>query len=61
MPESLAAGYRQTAADCRARAQEAKDEADRRRWLKFAEEWLKLADDVERSAKGRPSPRDSIK
>jgi hypothetical protein len=53
MPETLAAGYRQAASECRALAQEAKDEAVKQRWLKCAEEWLQLADEAERSAKAR--------
>jgi hypothetical protein len=48
----LSAEYRQSAAECRALAQEAKDEADKQLWLTFAEQWLQLADEAERSAKG---------
>jgi hypothetical protein len=34
---------------CRRRADAAKDAVSKVTWLKFAEEWLKLADEVELS------------
>jgi hypothetical protein len=35
--------YRKNADDCRAQAEKAVSALDRERWLKLAEEWLRLA------------------
>jgi hypothetical protein len=49
MPENHPAACRQSAEMCRRRADAAKDAVSKVTWLKFAEEWLKLADEVELS------------
>jgi hypothetical protein len=45
--ENLPARYRQSAEQCRRRANAAVDEASKATWLRFAEEWTKLADEAE--------------
>jgi hypothetical protein len=47
--------YRQNADDCRQRSLQARAPADKANWLKIAEEWQKLAEevDVANSPKGR--------
>ena len=39
--------YRQNADDCRQRSLQARTAADKANWLKIAEEWQKLAEDVD--------------
>jgi hypothetical protein len=48
--ENHPAACRRSAERCRLRAEAAKDEIGKVTWLKFAEEWLKLADEAELSA-----------
>jgi hypothetical protein len=43
MRNDLAAQYLQSADECRQRAETSKDEIDKARWLKMAEEWVELA------------------
>jgi hypothetical protein len=42
--------YRLAAEQCRRRANAAVDEASKATWLRFAEEWTKLADEAKLSA-----------
>jgi hypothetical protein len=49
MPESHPAACRRSAERCRQRAGAAKDALSKATWLKFAEEWSKLADEAEQS------------
>jgi uncharacterized alpha-E superfamily protein len=49
MPESHPAACRRSAERCRQRAEAAKDAISKATWLKFAEEWSKLADEAEQS------------
>jgi hypothetical protein len=42
--------YRRSAEQCRRRASAAVNEVSKATWLKFAEEWVKLADEAELSA-----------
>jgi hypothetical protein len=44
--------YRKLAQECRERAEKTWQPDEKRLWLKFAEEWQRLADDVD-----RPFPR----
>jgi hypothetical protein len=44
---STARDYRLSAEQCRRRADAAVDEVSKVAWLKFAEEWMKLADEAE--------------
>jgi hypothetical protein len=39
--------YRQNADDCRQRSLQARTAADKANWLKIAEEWQNLAEDVD--------------
>jgi hypothetical protein len=39
--------YRQNADDCRQRSLQARTPADKANWLKIAEEWQKLAEEVD--------------
>jgi hypothetical protein len=39
--------YRQNADDCRQRSLQARTAADKANWLKIAEEWQKLAEEVD--------------
>jgi hypothetical protein len=39
--------YRHNADDCRLRSLQARTPADKANWLKIAEEWQKLAEDVD--------------
>jgi hypothetical protein len=39
--------YRQNADDCRQRSMQARAAADKANWLKIAEEWQKLAEEVD--------------
>jgi hypothetical protein len=39
--------YRQNADDCRQRSLQARTPADKANWLRIAEEWQKLAEDVD--------------
>jgi hypothetical protein len=48
--ENLPARYRRSAEQCRRRADAAVDEVSKASWLRFAEEWTKLADEAELSA-----------
>jgi hypothetical protein len=48
--ENLPARYRLSAEQCRRRADAAVDEVSKATWLRFAEEWMKLADEAELSA-----------
>ena len=48
--------YRQNAYDCRQRSALARLPADRADWLKIAEEWQKLAEEVE-EANGAPKAK----
>jgi hypothetical protein len=50
MPESHPAACRRSAERCRRRAEAAQDEASKVRWLKFAEERSKVAEEAERAA-----------
>ena len=43
----LAERYRQNADDCRQRSLQARTPADKANWLKIAEEWQKLAEEVD--------------
>jgi hypothetical protein len=43
----LAAEYRQSADECCEKAVASKDEIEKARWLKMAEEWVKLAQQAE--------------
>jgi hypothetical protein len=52
--ENLTADYRLSAEQCRRRADVAVDEVSKATWLKFAEEWVKLADEAEQSAWRKP-------
>ena len=46
--------YRQNADDCRQRSLQARAPADKANWLKIAEEWQKLAEEVDAAEqKGR--------
>jgi hypothetical protein len=47
--EDLAADYRAAAEECEQMAAKSKDELVRARWLKIANDWLKLAEGAERS------------
>jgi uncharacterized alpha-E superfamily protein len=49
LTENHHGGLRQSAERCRRRADAAKDAISKVTWLKFAEEWLKLADEAELS------------
>jgi hypothetical protein len=49
MQESKIAEYRAQAADCRARAELEPNKTTAARWLMVAEEWTRMADDLERS------------
>jgi len=51
MPESHPAACRRSAERCRQRAEAAKDAVSKATWLKFAEEWSKLADEAEQSTR----------
>jgi hypothetical protein len=53
MPDDLAAGYRRNADQCREMAERDPDEIKKANWLKFAEEFLKLADAAEHSSAAR--------
>jgi hypothetical protein len=53
MPNDLAAQYRQSADECLQRAGTSKDEIDKARWLKMAEEWLTLARQAAQSSTKR--------
>jgi hypothetical protein len=44
---STARDYRLSAEQCRRRADAAVDEVSKASWLRFAEEWMKLADEAE--------------
>jgi hypothetical protein len=48
--ENLPARYRLSADQCRRRADAAVDAVSKASWLRFAEEWMKLADEAELSA-----------
>jgi hypothetical protein len=48
--ENLPANYRLSAEQCRRRADAAADEVGKATWLRFAEEWTKLANEAELSA-----------
>jgi hypothetical protein len=51
---NMADEYRKNADDCREQAAKALHPLDKERWLKLAEDWLKLAKNVEESKpKGR--------
>jgi hypothetical protein len=50
MPEQRAAEYRRKAQECREEAARAFNEADRKTWLRMAEEWMTLARNVEETA-----------
>jgi hypothetical protein len=52
--ESLSARYRLSAEQCRRRADAAVNEASKATWLKFAEEWTKLANEAEQAGPGAP-------
>jgi hypothetical protein len=54
--ENLVADYRLSAERCRRRADAAVNEVSKATWLRFAEEWVKLADETEQSA-WRDRPR----
>jgi hypothetical protein len=43
MPNGRIIDYRKRADECRQRAEASTDAIDKDRWLKFAEQWLKLA------------------
>jgi len=62
MPEQRAAEYRRKAQECREEAARAFHEADRKTWLRMAEEWMTLARNVEETAELRrsapPDPQD---
>ena len=47
MMSDSAERYRQNADDCRQRSLQARTAADKANWLKIAEEWQKLAEDVD--------------
>jgi hypothetical protein len=49
MPESHPAACRRSAERCQRRAEAAIDAVSKVTWLKFAQEWLKLADEAEQS------------
>jgi len=46
--------YRLSAGQCRRRADAAANEASKATWLKFAEEWTKLANEAEQAGPGTP-------
>jgi hypothetical protein len=48
--ENLPTDYRLSAGRCRRRADAAVGEVSKATWLRFAEEWMKLADEAELSA-----------
>jgi hypothetical protein len=48
MHESKIAEYRAQAAVCRARADLDPNKSTAARWLKVAEEWIRMADELER-------------
>ena len=50
MPQDLAADYRARADRCRQKAEESSDPKNKAYWLKFAEQWLQLAQDADRKA-----------
>jgi hypothetical protein len=50
MPKDLAADYRERSDRCRRKAEESNDPATKAYWLKFAEQWLQLAEDADRKA-----------
>ena len=47
MMSDSAERYRHNADDCRQRSLQARTAADKANWLKIAEEWQKLAEDVD--------------
>jgi hypothetical protein len=49
MPNGSIIDYRKRADECRQRAEASTDTTDKDRWLVFAEQWLKLADEENRS------------
>jgi hypothetical protein len=56
--ENLTARYRLSAEQCRRRADAAADEVGKATWLRFAEEWTKLANEAEQClAAANHSPR----
>jgi hypothetical protein len=50
MPNDLAAQYRESADECCQRAETSRDEIDKARWLKMAEDWLTLAEQARLSS-----------
>jgi hypothetical protein len=56
MPENHPAACRRSSERCRRRAEAAQDEASKVAWLKFADEWSKLAEEAE-----RPSGDDGVR
>jgi hypothetical protein len=48
MHEDKIAEYRAQAADCKARAELEPNKTTSARWLKVADEWFRMADDLER-------------
>jgi hypothetical protein len=51
--------YRQNADDCRQRSLQARTPADKANWLKIAEEWQKLAEEVDADTKQRQDRKNS--
>jgi hypothetical protein len=49
--------YRHNADDCRQRSLQARAPADKANWLKIAEEWQKLAEEIDVAN----SPKDGLK
>ena len=50
--DNFPARYRLSAEQCRRRADAAVDEVSKTSWLRFAEEWMKLADEAEQVGPG---------
>ncbi|SDR45367.1 hypothetical protein SAMN05519103_08916 [Rhizobiales bacterium GAS113] len=48
MDDTLATSYRKTASECRVQAARSKHADDKARWLKLAEQWEALAEQVKR-------------
>jgi hypothetical protein len=58
VPDS-AERYRQNADDCRQRSFRARLPADKANWLKIAEEWQKLAEEVDEANRARQGEENS--